>query len=71
MVGKWIETIYYRVWARWCDKTKKYYLSDFVVGDEECRPIIIITHNKCIFFTKNDVWRAWTQISDIFLWLKG
>lgn len=33
----------------------KMYPSNYIVNDEECWPIIVITHDECIFSAKNGI----------------
>lgn len=49
----------------------KVYTSDFVVNDEERRPIIVITHGKYTFSANDDVRKSWTYEGDMFLQPKG
>lgn len=28
---------------------EKYYSLDYAIGSDQCQPVIIITHNECIF----------------------
>ena len=50
------------------DKT---YPPDYAVGDEDCRPIIIITHDEYTFLANDGIRKAWTRVGDTFLRLKG
>lgn len=50
------------------DKT---YPLDCVVGGEDCRPVIVITHDECTFFANDGIRKAWTRIGDTFLRPKG
>ncbi len=43
------------------------YLSDFVLGGEERRPIIVITHDEFTFSANDIIRRVWTKIGDPFL----
>lgn len=45
----------------------KAYPSNYTVQRDEHQFIIVITHDKYIFFTNNRVWKVWTQKKDIFL----
>ncbi len=49
----------------------KAYPFDCAVGGDECRPIIVITHDECTFSANNGIQRAWTQKRDMFLRPKG
>lgn len=49
----------------------KVYSSDCAVRGENRRPIIVITHDECTFSANDGVQKAWTQIEDAFLRLKG
>lgn len=50
------------------DKIKdKIYSSDYGIGDKNCQPVIVITHNECIFSTNDGICKVWTRIRDIFL----
>lgn len=45
----------------------KDYLVDCAVRGEECRTIIIITHDECTFSRNDGVQKAWTWEGDTFL----
>lgn len=45
----------------------KDYPVDYAVRGEKCCSIIVITHDKCIFFTNNGVRKIWIWERDIFL----
>ena len=47
-------------------KTKKY-LDNCVMGGNKHRSVNVITHDKCTFSANDRIWKAWTQIRDIFL----
>ena len=49
----------------------KIYPPDCAVGRDNYYPIIVITHDKCIFSANNRIWKAWTPKKDTFLWPKG
>ena len=49
----------------------KVYPSDCTVGDNNRRPIIVITHDECIFSANNGIRKAWARKSDTFLRPKG
>lgn len=49
----------------------KIYPFDYVIGDIDWQPIIIITYDECTFSANNSIWRAWTRVEDIFLRLKS
>lgn len=54
------------------DKMKnKTYLSDCMIGGEERRPIIVITHNKCIFSVNDGIFKTQTRIRNTFFYPKG
>lgn len=38
----------------------KVYPFDCVVGGENCRPVVVITHDECTFSANDGVQRAWT-----------
>lgn len=38
----------------------KVYPSNYVIEGENCQPIILITHDKCIFSANNGVQKSWT-----------
>ena len=38
-------------------KTKEY-LNNYIIRRDKCYLIIIITHNECIFFTNNRIWKV-------------
>ena len=48
----------------------KNYPNNCIVRDEKQRPIIIITHDECIFSTNNNVQKVWTWEGNTFLWIK-
>lgn len=50
------------------DKT---YPPDCTVRDEDCWPVIIITHDECTFLTNDNICKAWTRVRDTFLRPKG
>lgn len=50
---------------------EKIYLSDYIVHSLNYCPIIVITHDKCMFSTNNSIWKAWTQKKNTFLQFKG
>ena len=50
------------------DKT---YPSDCIVGGEDRRPVIIITHDKCTFSANDTIYKAWTRVGDTFLCSKS
>lgn len=37
----------------------KVYSDDCQVGDENCRPVIVITHDKCIFSANDGKTHGW------------
>ena len=45
----------------------KVYPSDCAVGGENRQPIIVITHDECIFSANDEDRKAWTQEGDTFL----
>lgn len=45
----------------------KIYLSKCAIKEENQKPIIVITHNECIFSTNDKVYKVWTQKKDAFL----
>ena len=49
----------------------KIYPLNFAVGGDNCRPIIVITYDECIFSTNDGIWKAWTRKEDTFLQPKG
>lgn len=49
----------------------KNYLSDCKVGGNERRPIIIITHDECMFSLNDGICKVWIQIGNTFLRPKG
>ena len=46
---------------------EKIYLPDYAVHSPNRRPIIVITHDKCIFSGNDDIQKAWTRKGDTFL----
>ena len=48
----------------------KIYPDNYIIKRDVYYSIIVITHNKYIFFPNDRIWKAWTQIRDIFLWPK-
>ena len=48
----------------------KDYLVDWIVGDEEYCPIIVITHDEYIFSVNDGVQKAWTWEVNTFLQLE-
>ena len=49
----------------------KTYLLNCIVWDGDCRPIIIITYNKCIFMVNDDICKTWIKVRDTFLYPKS
>lgn len=49
----------------------KEYPADCEVWNTNCRPIILITHDECIFSANDEICKAWTQKEDTFLQPKG
>ncbi len=49
----------------------KTYLPNCVVEDENKQPIIVITHDECIFSVNDGIRKAWTRKRDTFLRSKG
>ena len=45
----------------------KVYPQNCMVGGDDRRPIIIITHDKCTFSSNDGIRRAWTQKRDTYL----
>lgn len=37
------------------------------MGGGDCQPVIVITHDECIFSANDGICKAWTQIGDTFL----
>ena len=50
------------------DKT---YPPDCAVGDQDRRPVIVITNNECTFSANDGIRKTWTRIGDTFLRPKG
>ena len=46
---------------------EKDYSLDCIVGGKNHQPIIVITHNECIFSTNNSIRKTWTQVDETFL----
>ena len=49
----------------------KVYSLDCVVGGNDWRSIIVITHNECTFSANDRIRKAWAQKGDTFLRPKG
>lgn len=49
----------------------KIYPHDCAIEGEECRPIIVITHDECTFSANDGIRKAWTRERDSWLRLKG
>lgn len=49
----------------------KVYPPSCIVGGDECRPIIVITHDECTFSANDGKRRAWAQPENSFLRPKG
>lgn len=47
-------------------KTKKY-PNNYVMREDKYYFIIIITHNKYIFFQNDRIWKIWTEIKKTFV----
>ena len=48
----------------------KDYPVNYIVGEEKCRLIIVITYDECTFFANDGIQKIWTQERDTFLRLK-
>ena len=44
----------------------KEYLIHCAVGGDERQPVIVITHDECIFFANDRVQKVWTREGDTF-----
>ena len=49
----------------------KMYPPDCAVRGENCRLVIIITHDECTFSANDGIRKAWTKVEDPFLGSKG
>lgn len=45
----------------------KVYPDDCIIKSQNWHPVIIITHDKCIFLVNNIVRQVWTKKKDIYL----
>lgn len=46
----------------------KIYRLDYIVEDEDCRSIMIITYNKYIFLANDSIFKAEIRVEDTFLY---
>lgn len=49
----------------------KRYLPNYVVGDKDYWPVMVITYNECTFFANDGICKTWIRIRDTFLRPKG
>lgn len=50
---------------------EKDYFFNWVVGNENCWPIIVISYDEYIFSANDDIWKVWTQVDKTFLLSKS